>query len=153
MAALGAVVSAISGVVGAAGAIQQGQAANEAAKFEAQQQEMQGKEEFAASQREADQARKEAELVQSRQQAVAASSGGGAADPTIVRLMTDTAQQGELNAQSSIYGGESRKRGLFDQAMGTRMTGKAALTGSYLGAMGALAGGFGKAFGQTPSFG
>lgn len=147
-----AALSAIAGVIGAIGSIQQGQAANEQAKFEAQQQEMQGKEEFAASQREADQARQEAELVQSRQQAVAASSGGGAADPTIVRLMSDVAGQGELNAQSSIYGGESRKRGLFDQAMGTRMTGKASLLGSYFGAAGALAGGFSKAY-QQSSFG
>lgn len=157
MAALGAVVGAIgsiaSGVIGAAGAIQQGQAANQAAKFEATQQEMAGKEEFAASQRDAETARLEGELIRSRQQAVAAASGGGATDPTIVRLMTDTAKVGELNAQSALYGGESRRRGLFDQAMGTRMTGKAALQGSYLGAAGQLASGFGGAFTNYAKFG
>lgn len=153
MAALSAVVGVIGSVVSAAGAIQQGQAQNQAAQFEADQQEMQGREEFAAAQREADQARQEAEMVESRQQALAASSGGAAADPTIVRLMTDTAQQGEMNAQTALYGGENRKRGLFDQAMGTRMSGRAALTGSYLGAAGALASGFGKFFSSQPSGG
>jgi hypothetical protein len=140
MAELGLLASAIS----AAGSIASGIASKNAADFQAEQQEMQGKEEFAASQREADQKRKESNYVQSRQQALAAASGGGAADPTIVRLMTQTAQQGEMNAQTSLYVGENRKRGLFDAAKGTRLTGRANLVGSFLSASGDLAGGFGK---------
>jgi hypothetical protein len=140
MAELGLLASAIS----AAGSIASGIASKNAADFQAEQQEMQGKEEFAASQREADQKRKESNYVQSRQQALAAASGGGAADPTIVRLMTQTAQQGEMNAQTSLYVGENRKRGLFDAAKSTRLTGRANLIGSFLSASGDLAGGFGK---------
>lgn len=140
MAAIGAVASVISAI----GGVVSGVAANNQAQFEAQQQEMQGKEELAASQRQADQQRQEAKMVQSRQQALAAASGGGATDPTIVRLMTQTAQQGELNAQTSLFGGENRKRGLFDSAMGTRMSGQASMFGSFLGAAGSLASGFAK---------
>jgi hypothetical protein len=140
MAALGVVASVISAVGGIASGIAQ----NNAAQFEAQQQEAQGKEDFAASQRQAEQQRKEAQLVQSRQQALAAASGAGAQDPTIVRLMSQTAGQGELNAQSSLYTGEQQKRGLFDQAKGTRMTGQANMIGSFLGGAGDLFSGFAK---------
>jgi len=140
MAALGV----ISAAIGAIGTIAQGVAANNQAQFEAEQQKMQGKEELAAAQRQADQQRKEAALVQSRQQALAASSGAGASDPTIIKLMTDTAGQGELNAQGTLYGGEQRKRGLFDQASATRLSGQASLFGSFLGGAGQLASGFAK---------
>ena len=140
MAALGAVASVISAI----GGVVSGIAANNQAEYEAQQQEMQGKEEFASSQRDAQQQRKEAEIVNSRAQALAAYSGAGASDLTIIKLMTETAGQGEYNAQTSIYGGEQRKRGLFDAAEGTRMSGKSALIGSFLGAAGTLASGFGK---------
>lgn len=137
IAAAGAVLSAVGTVAG-------GVAANNSAQYEADQQEAAGKEEFADALRTADQQRKEAQLVQSRQQAVAAASGAGASDPTIVKLMTDTAGQGELNAQSALYGGEQRKRGLFDAAKGTRASGQASLFGSFLGASGTLASGFAK---------
>lgn len=140
MAALGIVASVISAI----GGIATGIAEKKQADFQAKQQEMQGKEDFAASQRDADQKRKEAELVNSRAQALAAASGGDATDPTIVQLMTGTTQQGELNAQSSLYTGEQQKRGLFDQAAATRMSGQASMFGSFLGAAGTLASGFGK---------
>lgn len=143
-----AALAAVAGVISAVGGIAQGASANSAAQFEAQQQEMQGKEAFAASQRDAEAARREAGLVQSRQQALAAASGGGADDPTIVRLMTDTAQQGELNAQGATYQGESQKRGLMDAAMGTRMSGRASLFGSVIGGLGSAVGGFGKYYEQ-----
>lgn len=132
MAALGAVATVISALGTVAGGI----AANNQAQFQAEQQEMAGKEEFAASQREANDKRKESTYVQSRQQALAAASGGGAADPTIVRLMTKTAQQGEMNAQTARYVGENRQRGLMDAAKASRMSGEASLFGSFFGATG-----------------
>lgn len=140
MAALGAVAA----FIGAAGSVLQGVAANNQAQYQAEQERMQGKEEFASSQRDADAKRKESQLVQSRQQALAASSGGGADDPTIIKLMTETAAQGEYNAQASLYGGENRKRGLFDQAKGTEMSGQASLLGGFLAGAGQIASGFAK---------
>ena len=134
----------ISAVIGAAGSVASGIAAKNQADFEAKQQEMAGNEAFASSQRDAEEKRKEAWLVQSRQQALAASSGAGATDPTIVQLMEDTAGQGEYNAQTAQYVGENRKRGLFDSAMGTRMTGQANMFGSFLSGASQLASGFAK---------
>lgn len=137
-----AALSAVAGVIGALGTVAGGIAAKNQADFQAEQQEMQGKEEFAASQREAEEKRKESNYVQSRQQALAAASGGGAADPTIVRLMTQTAQQGEMNAQTARYVGENRQRGLMDAAKASRMSGNASLFGSFFGAAGDLASGW-----------
>ena len=140
MAALPLIGAAISGI----GTILGGVAANNAAQQEAMQLEAKGKEELAASQRDADQKRREGALISSRQQALAAASGAGAgADaPTIVKLMTDTAGQAEYNAQVDLYGGKSRKEGLFNAAENRRREGKASLLGSVLGGFGGFAKGW-----------
>ncbi|MFA7308414.1 MAG: hypothetical protein WC026_17285, partial [Hyphomicrobium sp.] len=103
--------------------------------------EEKGKEELAASQRDAIQKRREGALINSRQQALAAASGAGAGSdaPTIVKLMTDTAGQAEYNAQVDLYGGKSRKEGLFNAAANRRREGKASLLGSVLGGFGGFA--------------
>ena len=137
MAALPLIGALISGI----GTIAGGIAANNAAQSEAMQLEEKGKEELAASQRDANQKRREGALINSRQQALAAASGAGAgADaPTIVKLMTDTAGQSEYNAQVDLYGGKSRKEGLFNAAANRRREGKASLLGSVLGGFGGFA--------------
>lgn len=139
----------IGALVGAAGTVASGVAEKNASDFEAKQLEMKAMEEQAASQREAAQNTKEAELAMSRQQALAASSGGGAgADaPTIIKLMSDVAGQGELNQQSTLYGGQQRSAGLLDQAKGRRMSGKASLMGSVRSGFGQAAKGISGSFG------
>lgn len=134
--------------ISAAGTYAAGQAAANEAKAEANQMELKADEERAAAQRDALQRRREGRLVQSRQQAVAAASGGGAGmdAPTIVKLMTDTAGQADYNARVSMYGGESRSRGLLDSARARRRSGKASLLGSTIGAFGQAGTGFGKVF-------
>ena len=139
-------LSAIGTVIGAAGSIASGVAAKRNADFEAAQLEAKGKEEFAAAQRDAEAKRREGALITSRQQALAAASGGGADDPTIVKLMTDTVAEAEFNASTAMYGGEQRKRGLFDSAKGRRMEGRASLLGSVFDGLGSAATGFAKAF-------
>lgn len=143
-------IAAIAGTaLSAAGTIAAGQAEKRNADYIAKQEEMRGQEEFAASQREAQQYKREASLAQSRAQALAAASGGGAGTdaPTIVKIMSDTAGQGALNANTAIYGGVSRRAGLMDSARGRRASGRASLMGSYLSAFGQTATGLGKAFG------
>lgn len=146
---LGSVLGGIGSLVSAGGTIASGVAAKNAADFEAQQMEMKAQEERAAAQREAQEKKREGALVMSRQQALAAASGAGAGldAPTIVKLMTGTASQTEYNAGSVLYGGESRARGLVDSAKGRRLSGKASLLGSTIGAFGEAASGLGKAFG------
>lgn len=135
----------IGPLIAAAGSIAGGVAANNNAKFEAQQMEMRAKEETAASQRDAIAKRREGSLINSRAQAVAAASGAGAGTdaPTIVKLMSQTSGEAEYNAQSSLYGGKSRSAGLMDSAKGRRAEGKATLLGSVFSGFGQAAKGFG----------
>lgn len=137
-------IGALGTAISAAGTVAAGAAEKQNQDFIAKQEEMKAKEEFAASQRDAQQQKKEAQLALSRQQALAASSGGGAgADaPTIVKLMSDTAGQGQLNAASSLYGGQQRQAGLMDSAKGRRASGRASFLGSVLGGFGQAAKGF-----------
>lgn len=141
-------------VVQAAGYNQAADAAEQDAEFEAQQLERSGKEEFAASQRDAFAARDESRLAQSRAQAVAAASGGGAgADaPTIVQIMGGLARQGELNAQGALYTGESRRAGARDQALATRRTGRSQAAGYRNNAMASIFSGLGSGFRSLSGF-
>ena len=148
MAQLALVGSLIQGV----GALASGAAANRAARQEAAMLEERGKEEFAASQRDADERRREANLAVSRQQALAAASGAGADAPTIVRLMSDTAGQGEYSAQTELYGGRQRRAGLYDSARARRAEGRASLLGSAFDAAGSIFGGVSK-FGTAKGWG
>jgi hypothetical protein len=145
MAALAAVGALVSGF----GTFAAGVAQKRAADQDALNMEAQGKEEVAASQREAEIKRREGRLINSRAQAVAAASGAGAGTdaPTIVRLMSQTRGESEFNAQSSLYGGFSRKAGLKQGARARRAEGRASLLGGVLGGFGQAASGLGKAFG------
>jgi len=131
----------IGALVSGVGTIASGVAANRAAQQDALNMEAQGKEEIAASQRDALTKRREAALVNSRAQAIAAASGGGAGEdaPTIVKLMSQTAGEGEYNAQSMLFGGKSRQQGMIQGAKSRRAEGKASLLGSVFGGFGTMA--------------
>jgi hypothetical protein len=131
----------IGALVSGIGTIAAGAAANNSAKFEAQQMDMRAKEETAAAQRDAIAKRREGAIINSRAQALAAASGAGAGNdaPTIVKLMSDTSGEAEYNAGSAMYGGLSRAAGLRDSAKGRRAEGKASLLGSVFGGFGTMA--------------
>lgn len=151
LAAIGPLLGAIGTGVSVVGTLAAGAAANDAAQSEAAQLEAKGKEDFAASQREAQDKRREGRLVNSRQQAIAAASGAGADTPTIVKLMTDVAGQSEYNAQTTMFGGLQRKKGMNDSANARRAEGSAALTGSVFDALGTGLSGASK-FGTSKSW-
>lgn len=142
---IGALGSLVSGV----GTVAAGAAQKNAADFEAQQMDMKAKEETAAAQRDAIAKKREGAIINSRAQALAAASGGGAGTdaPTIVKLMSNTAGEADYNAQSAMYGGLSRAAGLRDSAKGKRAEGKASLLGSVLGGFGGFAKGMTSTFG------
>lgn len=100
-----------STVLSAAGAIQQGEAARAIGESARVQYERQANESRAASQRASIEERRKARLAQSRLRALSAASGAGATDPTVVGLSQDIAGQGEYNALTRLYEGESRARG------------------------------------------
>jgi hypothetical protein len=103
-----------------------GQRRNVAAQFEAQQLEQQAGQVVAASQRDAREERRKADLVASRALALAAASGGGASDPTVVRIIAGIAGEGSYRASVSLYRGEDQARRLRMGAKARRYEGAAA---------------------------
>jgi len=76
------------------------------ANFQADQLDRNAGQSLAASQRNAFQERRQARLVSSRAQALAAASGAGATDPTVLNIQGDIAKQGEYNALTALYNGD-----------------------------------------------
>lgn len=155
-----AALTVVGGGISAAGTIMGGNAAADAGKsardsqyFKATQEEMAAQESRASSQRDALEKGRETTLLQSKLQARAAASGGGADDPGVITLAEGIAGRGEYEALTDMYKGENRARGLEDSAMGSRMTGDAALaegeakkSASRWSAAGTIIGSAGSAF-------
>lgn len=114
----------------AAGAQLAGQRTAGARAFEAKQLRQNAGQEIAASQRAAQEERRQAGLVASRQIALAAASGAGASDPTIVQMIARTAREGSYRASVALYGGEERARQLRMAAAGKDYEGAAAIEGA-----------------------
>jgi hypothetical protein len=104
-----------------------GKSRDNSARYEAAQLEQRAGQLRAASQRSARDERRRAALLSS---ALQARAGGGASDPTIVKLAADIAGEGEYRAMSALYHGE-------DQAVGDEMS---AASRRYAGADAARAG-------------
>jgi len=122
------------GLLAATGAVAGGVAANNQAKAEAKALKIQAGEQRAIAQREAIRKSREARLIISRQQALAAASGGSADDPTVLDLMQDTAEEGEYQKKVSLYEGESRSRQLLNKASVVRAQGRQAMLAGFLNA-------------------
>ncbi len=136
--ALGALVG---GVASAGATIYAGNETRKASNAAAKRAETAGQAEFAASQREAQERKLEGALIESRQQAGAAASGGGAGSdaPTIVKIMTETRKRVDYGVASTMAGGRNRKQGYIDRAEATRASGNASFLGSILTGVGQVA--------------
>lgn len=97
--------------------------------FEAQQLRQEAGTSTAVSQRAALEQERQSRLVQSRTLAVAAASGGGVSDPTVVNMLARTAGEGTYRANVALYGGEERARLLRMQAAAADYEGAAAIAG------------------------
>lgn len=135
LAALGTAASAVGTVVGASAAEEQGKNADRAAQMQALALQREAREKEAAAQRRAITEQTKADLVLSRQQAVAAASGGGATDPTVLDIMGNTAQQGRYNADSALYEGAAAGQSLDEQAALTRYRGQQARRAGRINSM------------------
>lgn len=120
--------------VSAAGAIQAGNQQQAALDAQAAARERQANEQRAVSQREAAARRNNAEQVLSRQRAVAAASGGGASDKTVLDIMGDTEAEGDFQAASALYEGETQGRNLDYQAGIDRMEARNARLSGFINA-------------------
>ena len=155
LSAAGTGVSAMGTIAGGKAAAEAGVRAQQAADFTAKQQVQAGEESRAVAQRSAFEKRREGDLLNSKVQARAAASGGGATDPGVLDISGDIAQRSEYDALFEMFKGENKARGLLDAAKATRMGGEAALwegeakkKASYLSAAGTIIGGAGSAFGK-----
>ncbi|MDE2439843.1 MAG: hypothetical protein KGP14_02370 [Betaproteobacteria bacterium] len=132
----------IGGLVSAAGSVLGGIAAANQADGQAKAMDIAANEASAVGQRNAIQRQREANYVLSRQRSVAAASGGSASDPTVVDLMAKTGVEGDYQAKSAIYEGDTRRDNLNYQADLTRMQGDQALLSGFIGGATSMINGF-----------
>lgn len=100
-----------------------------AAAFTAAQLEQQAGQTMASGQRASMEQLRQAKLMQSRALALAAASGAGAADPTVVNLMGKIGAEGAYRAGIAMYQGEEQARQLRLKAAAARYEGEAGLIG------------------------
>ena len=128
---------------GMSGARESGLREAQAREFQAAQLEQRAGQEQASAQRGALEQHRLASLVSSRALAVAAASGGGVSDPTIVNLLSMIAGEGAYRAGVSIYEGEEKARNLRMSAAAARMGAASAIEEGELRAGSYALGGFG----------
>lgn len=88
--------------------------------------------EMAATTADMAEATTEKKKMESRAIAVAAASGGGIDDPTIVNLIGDLNAEGEYNVMARLYVGEDKAEGLRQSSYEQRAEGEAALNAGYM---------------------
>jgi len=103
-------VQALGSNMSAASHVQFGIQARQAAQFQADQLRQNANSAQAASQRQAFDIDRQTQFITSRALAVAAASGGGASDPTVVRLIARDAGEGAYQKSLALYGGTDRAR-------------------------------------------
>ena len=96
----------------------------EQAKFNAANLEIQATAEQALSQRKFLDEKKRKRLALSRVTALSSASGAGALDPTVLNIMGEIEGEGEFNALSALFTGDSLATSLKNQAALTLHTGK-----------------------------
>lgn len=118
---MGVTAAIVAGVTGGAKMLAERQnAKNEAnlAQFQSEQLRVNAGQAQAAAQRNAIDIERQTQLNASRALAVAASSGGGASDPTVVSLLAQNAADGAYRKAAALYEGEDQARALNLQAAG-----------------------------------
>lgn len=102
--------------------------------------------ERASAQRDAMEQQRQARLLESRALAVAAASGGGASDPTVVNTIANIAGEGEYRALTALYNGEEQALGLEAEATARIKEAKNVKTAGFINAASTL-------FSSASSFG
>lgn len=128
------VLSVGSTVMGYFGNRNAGIAAQQESEYRAKQLEQRAGQERATAQRQAVIEKRRGVLAQSKVQARAAASGGGALDESVVNIMGDLEGESELNALNSLYEGEERARDDESEAIVTRYSGQQKKKAGYLAA-------------------
>lgn len=101
----------------------QGDRAKAMAQFEAFEGDRRAGIAIAVGQSQALEETRQATLVASRALAVAAASGAGVSDPTMVRVISNARGEGAVRAATALYEGQARSRALRTEAAMGRLSG------------------------------
>lgn len=140
----GTIASLAATGISALGSIVSGNQAKADANFQAAQLKQQGDAEFASSQREQIRVKRERDFLLSRQQVVAAGSGLGALDDTVIDLAGDIYQESQYKSDIVSYQGEEAKKGRDTQAASALLQGQQRRQSALFEAGGTILGGIGK---------
>lgn len=125
--------AAAAGVISTVGNIQAGNAAKrqglqqqQELQYEAAQDRVNAVQAIASSQRTAEEQRRQGDLVQSRAIALAAASGGGVTDPSVVSLLSRNAGETAYRSAVALYQGDDQARTLNARADAALYSGEVA---------------------------
>ena len=125
-------------VLSAVGSIQQGRAADRAARFQAKQLEQRAKTERAVSQRQALEKKRQIDLAQSRARTLAGAGGTALSSPTLSNIFGGLESEADYAFTSEIAAGENRALGTELGAATARLEGKNAKRAGMFEAAGKL---------------
>lgn len=131
-------VSVLGTVLQVGGTLGAGAAAEAGAEFEAEQLRRRAGQVRGARQRSALEIERQGRLEQSRALAVAASSGAGASDPTVINHMANLAAETNYKKMVALYEGEEEAKVLEMEAAMRQLGGRQAKQASRLRAAGTL---------------
>lgn len=137
-------MSAFAVAMQAGAQIGAGRSAKRAANIQAQQLDIAGGQEIAASHRSAEAEEHRARLLASRALAVAGASGGGVSDPTVVDIVAGIFAEGEYRSDLALYEGQERARAMRLKGEAARTEGKSKESAGYIGAATTIANYYGK---------
>lgn len=126
------------GLMSAYGSMEEGDEAKRISGAEATQLREGAGQLRAAGQQAGEEELRKSRLVMSRMIAVAAASGAGAVDPTVVKLASGVAGEGELAASMQRYNAETEARGMEKQATTRIRSGEAVQRASRWRAAGSI---------------
>ena len=124
----------IGTALAAGGTVYSGISQYQASKAEAKQLKAKGDNELAKSQREADRRRRETQVLVSRANAVAAASGAGATDASVMATKEKIQAEGDNNAMLDMYNGLVNRSDLYREAATTKASGRSKLFSSIIDA-------------------
>lgn len=134
-------LESFGGFMGAMSHVMYGLQAQRAASYQSQQLRTEAGQDEASAERQSFLVGRQTQLVTSRALAVAAASGGGASDPTVVNMIARDAGQGAYQQAVALYQGQDRARLLMAQAAAKDYQGKEEAANSDLVGAGQAVGG------------
>lgn len=111
-----AALMAVGAIVGAIGKLKAGEDAAQEGELQAIQLRANANASAASAQRQAQDVLRRTDLVKSRVTALAAASGAGATDPTVINDLSSIEEEGHYQAMSRLYNGQVQQQSLNNQA-------------------------------------